>query len=59
MENKDQTRPSEQSVMALVDSMAQAATVFAGQGYEQFLQARDAVKETLHNLCERRSTPRD
>jgi len=52
-------RPDEKTVMALVDSMAQAATVFAGQGYEQFLQSREAVKEMIHTIYERRNAPRE
>lgn len=58
MNSKKQPRPDAPSVMALVDSMAQAATVFAGQGYEQFLQSREAVKTAIYLLYERRNTPR-
>lgn len=56
--NKSGNRPDEKSVMALVDSMAQAATTFAGQGYDQFIQTREEVKEVIHNLYERRNFPR-
>jgi hypothetical protein len=57
MEKKNQFRrdtdipPTEQEAMTVVDSMAQAATSFAGQGYEQFLYARDTVKAMVHALC--------
>jgi hypothetical protein len=52
MENNKEYHYDEQTVMALVDSMAQAATVFAGHGYEQFIQAREAVKSVVHSLYE-------
>lgn len=61
MENQNQTPQftDEKSVMALIDTMAQAATTFAGQGYEQFLYAREEVKTVLHNLYERCNTTRE
>lgn len=39
----------EQLLLALADDMASAATTFSGQGYQSFLQARQAFQEALHN----------
>ena len=58
MNSKKQPRPSEEAVMALADDLAQAATTFAGQGYQQFLNAREAVKAAINILYERRNTTR-
>ena len=50
--------PDEETAMSLADDMAQAATTFAGQGYQQFLSAREAFKDAVHYLYERRQSPR-
>lgn len=50
--------PDEATVMSLADDLAQAATTFTGQGYQQFLVARETLKEAVHYLYERRQTPR-
>lgn len=36
--------------MSLADDMAQAATVFQGQGYETFIKARETFKVSLHEI---------
>lgn len=40
----------EDTVMGLADDMASAATTFGGQGYNQFIQAREQFKSVLHIL---------
>lgn len=49
-QSHDPTSDSELILMTLADDMAQAATVFQGQGYETFIKARDTFKECLHEI---------
>jgi hypothetical protein len=39
-----------EELLELADDMAAAATNFRGQGYEQFLKARETFKDRLYEL---------
>jgi len=43
---------TEQQIIFLADNMAEAATTFAGHGYQQFLQARTDFLDTIHKFVE-------
>lgn len=39
---------TETELLSLADNMASAATTFNAHGYEVFLQARERLKEAIH-----------
>ena len=41
---------SEQTILALADDMAAAATTFNSHGYEIFINSREAFKRALHEV---------
>lgn len=45
---------SEQQLLELADSMAAAATVFSGHGYDTFIRAREEFKQVLHETIEKK-----
>lgn len=42
------SKVTETELLSLADNMASAATTFNAHGYEMFLQARERLKEAIH-----------